>query len=89
MYFYFIGFRCCYCNFWNPARKQKPSISKPECNVGFSSPSSTISEQLSSNTNVEQIKLTRTESIPSDSGLNVKKKKRKYNNLNLKKKIIN
>ncbi|KAG6802415.1 Protein lunapark-B [Apis mellifera caucasica] len=65
--FEYFGFRCCYCNFWNPARKQKPSIPKPECNVGFSSPSSTTSEQLSNNANVEQIKLTRTESIPSDS----------------------
>lgn len=35
--------------------------------MGFSSPSSTTSEQLSNNANVEQIKLTRTESIPSDS----------------------
>ncbi|XP_015610344.1 endoplasmic reticulum junction formation protein lunapark-B isoform X2 [Cephus cinctus] len=26
--FEYFGFRCCYCNFWNPARKQKPSAPK-------------------------------------------------------------
>ncbi|XP_043285048.1 endoplasmic reticulum junction formation protein lunapark-B isoform X5 [Venturia canescens] len=28
--FEFFGFRCCYCNFWNPARKQKPSAPRLE-----------------------------------------------------------
>ncbi|XP_014216815.1 endoplasmic reticulum junction formation protein lunapark isoform X2 [Copidosoma floridanum] len=26
--FEYFAFRCCYCNFWNPARKQKPSAPK-------------------------------------------------------------
>lgn len=26
--FEFFGFRCCYCNYWNAARKQKPSAPK-------------------------------------------------------------
>ncbi|XP_043470401.1 endoplasmic reticulum junction formation protein lunapark-B isoform X2 [Leptopilina heterotoma] len=26
--FEYFGFKCCYCNFWNPARKQKPSAPK-------------------------------------------------------------
>ncbi|XP_063976459.1 endoplasmic reticulum junction formation protein lunapark-A isoform X1 [Diachasmimorpha longicaudata] len=28
--FEYFGFRCCYCNYWNPARKQKPSAPKLE-----------------------------------------------------------
>ncbi|XP_011503630.1 PREDICTED: protein lunapark isoform X2 [Ceratosolen solmsi marchali] len=28
--FEYFAFRCCYCNFWNPARKQKPSAPKLE-----------------------------------------------------------
>ncbi|XP_068990941.1 endoplasmic reticulum junction formation protein lunapark-B [Neodiprion pinetum] len=28
--FEYFGFRCCYCNFWNPARKQKPSAPRLE-----------------------------------------------------------
>ncbi|XP_011301002.1 protein lunapark-B isoform X1 [Fopius arisanus] len=31
--FEYFGFRCCYCNYWNPARKQKPSAPKLEIDV--------------------------------------------------------
>ncbi|XP_047346538.1 endoplasmic reticulum junction formation protein lunapark-B isoform X1 [Vespa velutina] len=26
--FEYLGFRCCYCNFWNPPRKQKPGVQR-------------------------------------------------------------
>ncbi|XP_034947338.1 endoplasmic reticulum junction formation protein lunapark-A isoform X1 [Chelonus insularis] len=31
--FEYFGFRCCYCNYWNPARKQKPSAPKLEMDL--------------------------------------------------------
>ena len=70
MYFYFLGFRCCYCNFLNRARKQKPSAPKLMYNVGHNSPSLNTSEYLSPDTNTEHLKDRQTESISaSDSGL--------------------
>ncbi|XP_017891029.1 endoplasmic reticulum junction formation protein lunapark-B [Ceratina calcarata] len=44
--FEYFGFRCCYCNFWNPARKQKPFT--PKIDVSYNSQSMTISEHESS-----------------------------------------
>lgn len=58
--FEYFGFRCCYCGFWNPARKQKPSAPKLE----FDNPAaaSTTSEaNLSRDTDEETIKLTELE----------------------------
>lgn len=70
MYFYFVGFRCCYCNFWNPARKQKPSAPKLEYNITLSNPSLNNSEHLSANTSTELLEDEQTESKgTSDSGL--------------------
>lgn len=31
--FEYFGFRCCFCNYWNPARKQKPSAPKLDNDV--------------------------------------------------------
>lgn len=72
MYFYFVGFKCCYCNFWNPARKQKPSAPKLEYNIVLSNPSLNNSEHLSTNTSTELLEDGQTESKgTSDSGLKV------------------
>ncbi|XP_043510988.1 endoplasmic reticulum junction formation protein lunapark-A isoform X2 [Frieseomelitta varia] len=66
--FEYFGFRCCYCNFWNRARKQKPSAPKLMYNVGHNSPSLNTSEYLSPDTNTEHLKDRQTESISaSDS----------------------
>ncbi|XP_054006218.1 endoplasmic reticulum junction formation protein lunapark-B isoform X1 [Hylaeus anthracinus] len=67
--FEYFGFRCCYCNFWNPARKQKSSAPKLEFNTSQNSSSSTNTpEHAISNTNVEQTKHSETElSSPSDT----------------------
>lgn len=75
MYFDFVGFRCCYCNFWNRARKQKPSAPKLTYNVAHSSSSLNTSEYVASDPNVaEHLKSPQTESInASDTGLNKKK----------------
>ncbi|XP_012261954.2 endoplasmic reticulum junction formation protein lunapark-B isoform X1 [Athalia rosae] len=48
--FEYFGFRCCYCNFWNPARKQKPSAPRLEHDVSGMipvSPSYNTSQALS------------------------------------------
>ncbi|XP_017760982.1 PREDICTED: protein lunapark-B isoform X2 [Eufriesea mexicana] len=59
--FEYFGFRCCYCNFWNPARKQKPFAPKLEYNVTFNS-------SLPTEANREDVKLQQTESpSPSDT----------------------
>jgi len=31
--FEFIAYRCCYCHYWNPARKQKPTAPKLEASA--------------------------------------------------------
>ncbi|XP_058797361.1 endoplasmic reticulum junction formation protein lunapark-B-like [Phymastichus coffea] len=36
--FEYFAFRCCYCNFWNQARKQKPSAPKLELDNSLMSP---------------------------------------------------
>ena len=62
--FEYFGFRCCYCNFWNRARKQKPSAPKLTYNVAHSSSSLNTSEYLASDPNVaEHLKPPQTESI--------------------------
>ncbi|XP_050482825.1 endoplasmic reticulum junction formation protein lunapark-A-like isoform X1 [Bombus huntii] len=62
--FEYFGFRCCYCNFWNRARKQKPSAPKLTYNVAHSSSSLNTSEYVASDPNVaEHLKPPQTESI--------------------------
>ncbi|XP_043590817.1 endoplasmic reticulum junction formation protein lunapark-A-like [Bombus pyrosoma] len=62
--FEYFGFRCCYCNFWNRARKQKPSAPKLTYNVAHSNSSLNTSEYLASDPNVaEHLKPPQTESI--------------------------
>ncbi|XP_033203680.1 uncharacterized protein LOC117164633 isoform X2 [Bombus vancouverensis nearcticus] len=60
--FEYFGFRCCYCNFLNPARKQKPSAPKLEHNITLSNPSLNNSEHLSANTSTELLENEQTES---------------------------
>lgn len=57
--FEYFAFRCCYCGFWNPARKQKPCAPK----LDFDSPAGTsnISEADPQDANEESIKLTELE----------------------------
>ncbi|KAF7410391.1 hypothetical protein HZH68_004772 [Vespula germanica] len=38
--FEYLGFRCCYCNFWNPPRKQKPGVQRIEDVSSNTSPTS-------------------------------------------------
>ncbi|XP_018354473.1 PREDICTED: protein lunapark-B isoform X2 [Trachymyrmex septentrionalis] len=56
--FEYFAYRCCYCGFWNPARKQKPSAPK----LDFDNPATTLSAEseasLPHNTDEETIKLT-------------------------------
>ncbi|XP_018366579.1 PREDICTED: protein lunapark-B isoform X2 [Trachymyrmex cornetzi] len=55
--FEYFAYRCCYCGFWNPARKQKPSAPK----LDFDNPATTSSVEseanLPHNTDEETIKL--------------------------------
>ncbi|XP_011874904.1 PREDICTED: protein lunapark-A isoform X2 [Vollenhovia emeryi] len=52
--FEYFAFRCCYCGFWNPARKQKPFAPK----LDFDNSSVTSNTEVSvSHTNEETIKL--------------------------------
>ncbi|XP_043591230.1 endoplasmic reticulum junction formation protein lunapark-A-like isoform X3 [Bombus pyrosoma] len=51
--FEYFGFKCCYCNFWNPARKQKLSAPKLKSNITLSNPSLNNSEHLSTNISTE------------------------------------
>lgn len=44
--FEYLGFRCCYCNFWNPPRKQKPGIQKIENSIHSSTTSETPTHNL-------------------------------------------
>ncbi|XP_012532211.1 endoplasmic reticulum junction formation protein lunapark-B isoform X2 [Monomorium pharaonis] len=57
--FEYFAFRCCYCGFWNPARKQKPSAPK----LDFDNPAaaSNTSEANLPNTDEETLKLTELE----------------------------
>ena len=66
--FEYFGFRCCYCNFWNPARKQKPSAPKIMFDAHHSSLSSNTPEHVSAAANIEPLKHGQIESSsPSDT----------------------
>ncbi|XP_033208211.1 endoplasmic reticulum junction formation protein lunapark-B isoform X2 [Belonocnema kinseyi] len=70
--FEYFGFRCCYCNFWNPARKQKPSAPKLEHDSSILSPSATTAPLTISNvvnSSLQPVKLSDTEgsSTPSET----------------------
>ncbi|XP_043265730.1 endoplasmic reticulum junction formation protein lunapark-A [Colletes gigas] len=68
--FEYLGFRCCYCNFWNPARKQKPSAQKLEFCATPQQNSSLLGtpEHVPAATNSESVKHTQIESSsPSDT----------------------
>ena len=68
--FEYCGFRCCYCNFWNPAKKQKPSAPKLEYNINNRSLNN--SEHLLTNTGTEVLKDGQTKSKgTSDSDLDM------------------
>ncbi|XP_071861804.1 zinc-ribbon metal-binding protein lunapark isoform X2 [Bombus fervidus] len=70
--FEYFGFRCCYCNFWNPARKQKPSAPKLEHNITLNNRSLNNSKHLSTKTNTELLEDGQTESKgTSDSDLDM------------------
>lgn len=48
--FEFISFRCCYCFYWNPARKQRPTAPKLPAMMGGSSALSASAMRRSANT---------------------------------------
>ncbi|XP_014597994.1 PREDICTED: protein lunapark-B isoform X1 [Polistes canadensis] len=48
--FEYLGFRCCYCNFWNPPKKQKPGVQKIEDLYNISPTSATSTVELSNKT---------------------------------------
>ncbi|TGZ53583.1 Uncharacterized protein DBV15_05136 [Temnothorax longispinosus] len=58
--FEYFAFRCCYCGFWNPARKQKPFAPKLEFDNSATA-SNTPEVNLPPNTDEETIKLTELE----------------------------
>lgn len=65
----YTAFRCCYCGFWNPARKQKPSAPK----LDFDSPPAVLNTSEANppcNMDEEPIKLTELETgTQSDTGI--------------------
>ncbi|XP_074112246.1 zinc-ribbon metal-binding protein lunapark isoform X2 [Cotesia typhae] len=64
--FEYFGFRCCYCQYWNPARKQKPSA--PKLNSNITSPLSITSRQSGKSTDQET---TSSSSSGTDSDIEV------------------
>ncbi|XP_015115484.1 endoplasmic reticulum junction formation protein lunapark-B isoform X2 [Diachasma alloeum] len=73
--FEYFGFRCCYCNYWNPARKQKPSAPKLETEAAspFSSPLSSqkpsdieASSSSGTDSDIEVVEKPETPEIPDD-----------------------
>lgn len=69
------AYRCCYCGFWNPAKKQKPFAPKLDIdNSNYAAPSNT-SEFLTANTepsNTEEESVKHAESetcTQSDTGI--------------------
>lgn len=58
--FDYFAFRCCYCGFWNPARKQKPFAPKLDFD-NPAVPSDTLEANSPHDTNEETIKLTELE----------------------------
>lgn len=68
--FEYFGFRCCYCNFWNPARKQKPPAAKLESSTSHTHSLSapTPDERMTTNSDIETLNLPQVEtSSPSDT----------------------
>lgn len=57
--FEYFEYRCCYCYFWNPARKVKSSALKLES-------AASVSEDVTTNSDIETLKLTQVET-PSHS----------------------
>ncbi|KAH0553791.1 endoplasmic reticulum junction formation protein lunapark-A isoform X2 [Cotesia glomerata] len=64
--FEYFGFRCCYCQYWNPARKQKPSA--PKLDGDITSPLSITGRQSGKSTNHEA---TSSSSSGTDSDIEV------------------
>lgn len=65
----FVGFRCCYCNVWNPPRKQKPGVQRIEDVSSNVSPTSGTFANDSSDKNTEISKHSEVEaSCSSDTG---------------------
>ncbi|KAI4489342.1 hypothetical protein M0802_011211 [Mischocyttarus mexicanus] len=60
--FEYLGFRCCYCNFWNPPKKQKPGIQKVEDLSNISPTSATPMVELSNKT-IEPSKISETDTL--------------------------
>lgn len=66
--FEYFGFRCCYCNSWNPARKQKPSAPKLEPDTSFMNTSTAASLAIPNrNTSLQPAKLLETDGSSSPS----------------------
>ncbi|XP_067212278.1 endoplasmic reticulum junction formation protein lunapark-B isoform X2 [Linepithema humile] len=60
--FEYFAYRCCYCGFWNPARKQKPFAPKLDFDINSPATASNTSEVTPSNVDEEStIKLTELE----------------------------
>ncbi|XP_032679796.1 endoplasmic reticulum junction formation protein lunapark-B isoform X2 [Odontomachus brunneus] len=59
--FEYFAYRCCYCGFWNPARKQKPSAPKLDIDNSSFITTSNMSELLSCNPEEESVKHTESE----------------------------
>lgn len=75
--FEYFAYRCCYCGFWNPARKQKPSAPKLDLDNSNFSTTSSMSELLSCNTEEETVKQTESETCTqsdTDSDIEVVEK---------------
>ncbi|CAD6201773.1 GSCOCG00002768001-RA-CDS [Cotesia congregata] len=64
--FEYFGFRCCYCQYWNPARKQKPSA--PKLDGDITSPLSITGRQSGKSTDHEA---TSSSSSGTDSDIEV------------------
>ncbi|XP_025160291.1 endoplasmic reticulum junction formation protein lunapark-B isoform X2 [Harpegnathos saltator] len=59
--FEYFAYRCCYCGFWNPARKQKPSAPKLDVDNSSFVATSNTSELMSCTAEEEQVKHTELE----------------------------
>jgi len=65
----FTAYRCCYCGFWNPARKQKPSAPKLDFDAN-NTITNVSSEDTSPNIDEEPVKLNELETCTqSDTGM--------------------
>lgn len=65
---FFAAYRCCYCGFWNPAKKQRPSAPKLDFDNNSATPSSTSG--ITSSVDDEKINLVETETCTqSDTGI--------------------